>query len=129
MVDKTLIQEWLNKADEDFGFALRNLDDEGNTFYAQICFHFQQSAEKYLKAYIVAYELPFKKIHELSELLRICQEHDDSFSKFQEECDFLTDFYIDTRYPVHWPTYYTQEEAMKSQESANRIGCFVKTRI
>ncbi|MFH1860906.1 MAG: hypothetical protein ABH870_07865 [bacterium] len=40
MVDNTLIQEWLNKADEDFGFALRNLDDEGNTFYAQICFHF-----------------------------------------------------------------------------------------
>ncbi|MFH1961574.1 MAG: HEPN domain-containing protein [bacterium] len=98
-------------------------------FMHKYAFTFQQSVEKYLKAYIVAHELPFKKIHELSELLRICQEHDDSFSEFKEECDFLTDFYIDTRYPVHWPTYYTQEEARKSQESANRIGCFVKTCI
>lgn len=64
MVDKKVIKEWLNKADEDIGFALKNLEDKSNTFYSQICFHFQQSAEKYLKAYIVAYELQFKKIHD-----------------------------------------------------------------
>lgn len=55
MVDKRVINEWLVKAQEDFGFASSVLDD--STYYAQICFHFQQAAEKYLKAFIVANEL------------------------------------------------------------------------
>lgn len=47
MVDKKVIQEWLEKADEDFEFAASVIDS--SIFYAQICFHFHQSAEKYLK--------------------------------------------------------------------------------
>lgn len=73
MIDKKIVEEWLKKAQDDFDFASSNLSDPQNTFFSQICFHFQQSAEKYLKAYIVANELVFKKIHDLSELLRICQ--------------------------------------------------------
>jgi len=60
MVDKEIIQEWIQKADEDFKFALVN-HEERKPFFAQICFHFQQAAEKYLKAYIVAHELDFRK--------------------------------------------------------------------
>jgi HEPN domain-containing protein len=52
MVEAAIIREWIAKADEDFDFALVNLE-EGKPFAAQICFHFHQSAEKYLKAYIV----------------------------------------------------------------------------
>uniref|UniRef100_A0A831XLR9 HEPN domain-containing protein n=1 Tax=Geobacter metallireducens TaxID=28232 RepID=A0A831XLR9_GEOME len=37
------------KADDDFRFAEANLR-EGSEFFAQICFHFQQAAEKFLKA-------------------------------------------------------------------------------
>jgi HEPN domain-containing protein len=48
MVDDKSTREWLTKADEDFQFALVNLQ-ERKPFYAQICFHFHQSAEKYLK--------------------------------------------------------------------------------
>jgi HEPN domain-containing protein len=50
MADPKLIQEWLQKADEDLGFAVSIIED--SPFYAQICFHFQQAAEKYLKAII-----------------------------------------------------------------------------
>jgi HEPN domain-containing protein len=53
MVDKEIIQEWLSKAAEDFEFALINLK-EGKPFFAPICFHFQQAAEKYLKVFIIA---------------------------------------------------------------------------
>jgi len=56
MVDTEIVREWIAKADDDFEFALANLK-EGKPFLALICFHFQQSAEKYLKAYIVAHEL------------------------------------------------------------------------
>ena len=60
MVDAEIIREWLTKADEDFGFARINYEEQ-SSFFAQICFHFQQSAEKYLKAYIIAHQLTFRK--------------------------------------------------------------------
>ncbi len=70
MADGEIIREWLKKADEDFDFALVNLQ-EGKNFYSQICYHFHQAAEKYLKAYIVAQELEFRKIHDLPVLLKM----------------------------------------------------------
>lgn len=60
MADPSIVREWLSKADEDFNFAKINLDED-NKFYSQIYFHFQQAAEKYLKAYIAAYDLEFEK--------------------------------------------------------------------
>lgn len=69
MVDTKIVEEWISKADEDFEFAFLNLN-EGKTFFAQICFHFQQASEKYLKAYIIGQELEFRKIHDLPVLLK-----------------------------------------------------------
>jgi HEPN domain-containing protein len=94
-----------------------------------MCFHFQQAAEKYLKAYIVAFNLQFKKIHDLPELLRICKGHDRSFDSLEECCEFLTDFYIDSRYPVHWPAGVERKEAEKSMESAEEIKDFVEEKL
>lgn len=125
MADPKIVNEWLNKADEDFHFADANLK-EGNNFYAQICFHFQQAAEKYLKAFIVAYDLEFEKIHNLVSLLKICSKKEPSLSSIFDECDFLSDFYIDTRYPVHWPTEYTKDKALKAKEAALKIAETVK---
>jgi HEPN domain-containing protein len=45
MVNSGIVQEWLSKADADFQFARVNFE-ERKPFYAQICFHFQQAAEK-----------------------------------------------------------------------------------
>ena len=55
MAESQLVDEWLKKAEEDYAFAASVLED--STFYAQICFHFHQAAEKYLKAFIVARDL------------------------------------------------------------------------
>ena len=52
MVDQGIVKEWVSKADEDFYFARVNLEEK-KRFFAQICFHFHQAAEKYLKAYII----------------------------------------------------------------------------
>ncbi|MEW6684607.1 MAG: HEPN domain-containing protein [Candidatus Edwardsbacteria bacterium] len=129
MVDEKIIREWLNKAEEDFCFASLNLANHSNTFFTQICFHFQQAAEKYLKTYIVACELSFRRIHDLPELLKICQAHQSSFSKLKKACEFLTDFYVDTRYPVHWPTEISRDEAEMAQQMAGEIRDFVKGAI
>lgn len=128
MVDDEIVKEWIEKADEDFEFALVNFREE-KRFFAQICFHFQQATEKYLKAYIISRDLEFRKIHELPMLLKICLSKDPSFDELEEECEFLNTFYVETRYPVHWPTHFSREETEKAFQAVKAIQSFVKKKI
>jgi HEPN domain-containing protein len=125
MADPSIVREWLSKADEDFNFAKINLEED-HKFYSQICFHFQQAAEKYLKSYIAAYDLEFEKIHDLIALLKICGKKEASLLSLMEQCELLNTAYIDTRYPVHWPTDYSMEKAQKMQEAAGKVAHTVK---
>ncbi len=125
MADATVVREWLVKADEDYDFARITLA-EGNKYYSQICFHFQQAAEKYLKAFIVAYDLEFEKIHSLIALLKICGKKDPSLLLLMEQCELLNTAYIDTRYPVHWPTDYSKEKAGNMRDATGEIAQTVK---
>lgn len=115
MVNRKVVEEWLDKADEDFRFASTNLEEK-NSFHTQICFHFQQAAEKYIKAYII-------------QLINLCNTNDTFFKVLREYCEYLNGFYIETRYPVHWPTHYTKETAQKAQEASMYIGDFVKDKL
>ena len=127
MIPEEDVKEWVKKAKEDFDFASSVLPD--TTFYGQVCFFFQQSAEKYLKAYIIENKLGIRKMHELRKLLKTCEGNEAAFMSLREEADFLSPFYIDTRYPVHWPAQVAKEEALKAQESARKIMDFVKQKL
>ncbi len=128
--DSINFKDWLKVADEDFNFASVNLSEKRNSYYSQICFFFQQAAEKYLKAYIVAKKLEFRKIHELPTLLQICQGGDSDFKELRTECDYLTEFYFETRYPASLPaSTLNQKIAEKAQKAAKRIGDFVKEKL
>jgi len=90
MIQNKIVKEWTEKAEEDFGYAsssLRKLD-----YFAQICFHFQQSAEKYLKAFIIANGLEFRPVHNLLELLEICREKESRIEEIEEDCHYLNPF-------------------------------------
>lgn len=128
MVDNKIIKEWLFEADEDFAFGLVSLE-EHDKFFSRICFLFQQAAEKYLKAFIIARELGLKKIHNLRILLDICKKKDKEFEKLKEECLILNPFYIDTRYPAFWPVGKTRKEAEKAKKAAQIIRDFVKKKL
>ena len=127
MADPKVIDEWIKKANEDYEFAVSVIEE--SSFYAQICFHFYQAAEKYLKSYIIAYDLEFKKIHDLSMLLKLCLTKKLTLKILMDDCKFLNRFYIDTRYPVHWPTNYTKEEALKAKSAAEHIRSAIKSAI
>lgn len=124
MVDKSIITEWLKKADSDYQFASAALDD--TKYFSQICFLFQQAAEKYLKACIITHELPFKKIHDLGVLLNELIEKFPQFSRLSEQADFLTGFYIETRYPDSISSPLSKETALKVKKAAFDIQHFVK---
>ena len=128
MADIEIISDWLKKADEDFQFAVVNLREQ-KSFYAQICFHLQQTAEKYLKAYIVANELGFMKTHDLPLLLKICSSKDSSLDILRDACEYLNAFYVETRYPVHWPTNFSYEETEKALRAADQVCSVIKKKI
>jgi HEPN domain-containing protein len=86
-----------------------------------VCLHFQQAAEKYLKAFIVGNELKFRAIHNLLELLEICRQKEPGAEELQQACCFLNPFYIDTRYPVHWPAHYDRNTAIEAKQMTDKI--------
>ena len=45
---------------------------------------------------------------------QICSAKDPSFEGLKEDSEFLAAFYVGTRYPVHWPTKFSKEEAQKT---------------
>ena len=119
MADPQVVIEWFKKVDEDLEFAKSVLDV--NQFFAQICFHFHQAAEKYLKAFIIAADLEFKKIHDLPVLLKLCAARQSELQKIMDDCKLLNRFYIDSRYPVHWPSNYKEEDALNAKKAAENI--------
>ena len=127
MVDKRAIEEWLAKADEDYQYAKASLD-EGLAFYDQICFHLHQAAEKYLKAYIVAKELEFRKIHDLTKLLQICEAHEKAFKDLTDVINELNPFYIETRYPG-FTNATDKVQAEKAIFMVEKIADFIKSKL
>jgi HEPN domain-containing protein len=125
--NEEVVREWLAKAEEDFGFACSAL--EINNYFSPICFHFQQAAEKYLKTFIIANKLEFRSVHNLLELLEICKQNDPRFKEIEEAARYLNPFYIDTRYPVHWPSQYNREIVLKAKEYVIKIREVVKKRL
>lgn len=125
MQNEEVVKEWVEKAEEDFGFASSSLKLENN-YFTQVCFHFHQSAEKYLKAFIIANKLEFRPIHNLLELLEICKQKQIGIKEIEGSCRYLNPFYIETRYPVHWPTQYDKQTANKARDSAEEIRKWVR---
>ena len=82
-----------------------------------------------MKVFIIAHELEFRKIHDLSILLNICAEKDSTLEQLRADCEFLTIFYVDTRYPVHWPTHFTLEETQKAFHSAKNIRALIEQKL
>lgn len=128
MVDRQIIDEWLDKAENDFEFAQIVFSEE-KEYYDQICFHFQQSAEKFLKAYIIANDLGFERTHDLPLLLQRCSQKDPGFLSLKDECAYLTAFYIHTRYPMDWPIATTKDKARQAQSAAGRVREIVRFRL
>lgn len=123
---KELVTAWLKRAEEDIAHVRRDIAFE-DAFYAHLCFLLQQAAEKFLKAYITNFNLPFESTHDLLRLLEICKKKNQKFETLRNECSALNPFYIDTRYPVSWPVGYEKKDVTEGLHHAQTIADFVKT--
>ncbi len=67
--------------------------------YDLVCYLAQQCAEKYLKARLVEAGLPFRKTHDLEELLQGILPIEPTWNVLLTDAQFLTSFAVDVRYP------------------------------
>ncbi|HET6453565.1 MAG TPA: HEPN domain-containing protein [Armatimonadota bacterium] len=125
MKDKAdLVRGWVRKADSDL-LALEASLTVGALDAA--CFHAQQAAEKYLKAYLVAKGIEFPLTHNLSKLLELCATVDPSFRSMESIAEPLTPYAVEMRYDSDfWPDVGVAEEA---KAAAVTVKQFVLARI
>ncbi len=93
-----ILAEWISKAEGDYAVANREMEASGGNCDA-ICFHSQQMAEKYLKAFLFKNKVDFPKIHNLVELLELCLIIDSSLEACRDFLDRLDDYAVLYRYP------------------------------
>lgn len=88
-----------------------------------ICYHCQQSAEKYLKGYIALKGGKIIKTHDLTLLNKICMKYDMDFQELDDDTIELVDYGVQVRYPFYLEL--EKHDAEKAIESAERIRDFV----
>ena len=91
------IQNWLFRAREDIAVMNRLSDSEIEFYTSTICFHAQQSVEKYLKTFLIYHDIDFPRTHDVDFLLMECQKIDDT--NFDLNLKSLTEFGVSVRYP------------------------------
>jgi len=122
------IRLWCLKADSDLKNASHEIEHEDPALDT-ICFHAQQTVEKYLKAFLVFSDTEIPKTHSLIRLIRDCILIDTSFSELiDKNIDELTDFAVEIRYAdeFYFPSI---EEARDAIEKAEFVRSFVLSRI
>lgn len=124
---KDLVGKWIKKADNDLLTAERELSFE-DPITQTICFHCQQAAEKYLKAFLVHHQIYFPRTHKIMELLQLCATVDSSFPDQLQDADNLTDYAVEIRYPDVWLEPEI-EDANEALETAKKVKEFVLERL
>ncbi len=120
------LAEWIAKAEEDYGGALDLARKRKNVRTNIISFLCQQCAEKYLKAFLVMQDIPFRKTHSLRELQNQCLEADPSFELLTNDLLALSHFAIDVRYPG---ANASTQEAREAVAAMKEVRKFVRARL
>jgi len=119
--------EWLRLADLDLRAGEKALAGD-DPLPGDACFHAQQAAEKFLKAFLVSQGTHPRRTHDLELLLEECAEFEPDFRSLAAVAETLTPFAIETRYPVGSPEY-SYDEAREALSLAAKIGAFVRPRL
>jgi len=99
MGKQEILQQWLDKGKDDLRSAEYLSTMHHPTPDEIICYHCQQSAEKYLKGFMFLHDIEPDKTHDLKELLKTCQQYNAEFSTLFSKINVLTRYGTLPRYP------------------------------
>ncbi len=123
---KPLTAEWVQKAEDDFVVAQKMYRARKRPVYDAVCFHAQQCAEKYLKAFLQENHRDVPKIHKLLDLLKLCKEVDASLEILVTDLKELERFSVNVRYPG---VSAEKEEAKIALKAARVVKDFFRQRL
>lgn len=124
---RELVGQWVAKAELDYEAARRLIQDE-SPLREIVAFHCQQAAEKYLKAFLVRYQVEFPKTHNLRELLDLVARVVPEMAASLEQAVVLTPYGVDIRYPGDFPDVLPGQE-VEALELASRVRGAVIARL
>jgi HEPN domain-containing protein len=113
------VRQWLLKAEEDLN-AAKSLMTYEASFLGTVCFHSQQAAEKYLKAFLTSRQVEFPKTHDIDEILDLIAPVNGKLSESLRDTIVLTNYGVDVRYPGDFPNV-TTNEAQKAIQMAEKV--------
>ncbi len=94
--------------------------------YNTACFHSQQCAEKYVKAFLVRHRIRFRKIHDLVRLRYLCMEADSTFELISDSLALLFPYAVDARYPGFKAT---EQDAGDAIAAMKQVRQFIRARL
>src|ERR1041385_7292147 len=96
---REITEEWVFKADDDYRSAEALLYLVEPPIVETACFHCQQCAEKYVKAFLEECEIDFPRNHNLMQLLDLCIRLDEGFETIRLALQSLEHYAVTVRYP------------------------------
>ena len=118
-------KRWVRKAEADIEGA-NDLARAARPYHDLICFHCQQSAEKYLKALLIEHGVPFPKTHRLDDLLLLLLPHDSSLRRMRRVLVTLARYAVDYRYPDE---NATKREAVAALRQVRKVRQQIRLRL
>ena len=120
---KEYLKKWLLKANEDIAVIDQLSKNQPGSYTGAICYHSQQSVEKFFKAFLVFNNVDFRKTHDLDYLLNECLKID---KKGFTDIDLksLSDYGVSVRYP---DDFYIPD--LKETQEYIEIALFVKDTV
>lgn len=119
------LDEWTQIAETDFLAARSHLRKPERYRYI-VCFHAQQSAEKYLKAILVSKGVDFPKTHDLLTLNHLLERHGVITGFELKQLSNLSLYAVRARYPGD---IMTLEEAKEAVETAKLVRKFSRKHL
>ena len=118
-----VLQQWLHRGKEELISAEYLSTMRHPTPDETICYLCQQSAEKYLKAFIFYNDIEPEKTHDLDELLKVCQKFNAEFSTISSNSFILKRYAVLPRYPNELGI--TKEDMKNAISNARAIQEFI----
>ncbi len=121
-----IAEEWFEVAEMDISSA-KYLKGMHPTPIEIVCYHCQQSSEKYLKGYLALNGNEIIKTHDLLQLNKLCVRYEDEFKLVEEECIRLTDYGVNIRYP--YPVDLNSTDMKLAVKDAEKIKRFILRKV
>jgi len=119
------VLDWIRKAEGDLA-AARRLAEGDQPLPDQMGFFCQQTAEKYLKAFLIASGQVPPRTHDVDALVEMCAAVDPTFDQLQPLVEGLTEFAVIFRYPEEWSD---ETAAIQSLTKAKQVRVLVRQKL